>query len=49
LNIVSASAPMANTASDGMGNTVITYDANDTITLLGVSPSSLQPVNFRFA
>jgi autotransporter passenger strand-loop-strand repeat protein len=41
-------AAMTSTASDGMGNTVITYDANDALTLTGISPASLHQGNFHF-
>jgi VCBS repeat-containing protein len=38
----------AHAASDGHGNTVIAYDANDAITLQAVALSSLHPSNFFF-
>src|SRR5262245_36830899 len=38
----------AHAASDGHGNTVITYDANDAITLQGVALSSLHAHDFFF-
>lgn len=41
-------AVQAHAASDGQGNTVITYDANDTITLTGVAPSQLHASDFFF-
>jgi probable HAF family extracellular repeat protein/VCBS repeat-containing protein len=41
-------AVQAHAANDGHGNTVITYDANDTITLTGVTPSQLHGSDFFF-
>jgi hypothetical protein len=40
-------AAMADTQQIG-ANTVITYDANDTITLTGVAASHLTASNFKF-
>ena len=40
-------AAMADTQQVG-ANTVITYDANDTITLTGVAASHLTASNFKF-
>jgi VCBS repeat-containing protein len=42
------SAVMGSTGPDG-ANTVISYDANDSLTLLNVTASSLSPTNFKFA
>jgi probable HAF family extracellular repeat protein len=41
-------AAMANTASDGQGDTIITYDKNDSVTLLGVTTTMLQARDFHF-
>ena len=41
-------AVKAHAANDGHGNTVITYDTNDTITLTGVAPSQLHVNDFFF-
>lgn len=40
-------AIMANTHDDGQGNTVVTYDATDTITLHGVTKAQLQLADFH--
>jgi Ca2+-binding RTX toxin-like protein len=42
------SAVIASTQQNG-ANTVITFDANDTITLTNVATASLSPANFTFA
>ena len=42
-------AVQAHAANDGYGNTVITYDANDTITLQGVRVAQLHSSDFQFA
>ncbi|MGL3107984.1 hypothetical protein [Bradyrhizobium sp. BR 1432] len=41
-------AVQAHATNDGHGNTVITYDANDTITLPGIAPSQLHANDFFF-
>ena len=41
-------AVQAHEADGGHGNTVITYDANDTITLQGVRVSQLHASDFQF-
>ena len=43
----SYAATMADTQQVG-ANTVITYDANDTVTLTGVTASHLTASNFKF-
>src|SRR5262249_23004139 len=44
------SAVIAPTSTQKVGaSTVITYDANDTLTLANVTASSLSPTNFKFA
>lgn len=40
-------AIMANTHDDGLGNTVVTYDATDTIMLQGVTKAQLQLTDFH--
>ncbi|MEK9282795.1 Ig-like domain-containing protein [Bradyrhizobium sp. ISRA442] len=42
------SSVQAHATNDGHGNTVITYDANDTITLTGVALSNLHSTDFFF-
>ena len=44
---VNYAAAMADTQQVG-ANTVITYDANDTVTLTGVTASHLTASNFKF-
>lgn len=41
-------ALQAHAANDGLGNTVITYDAGNTITLQDVALSSLRASDFLF-
>jgi murein DD-endopeptidase MepM/ murein hydrolase activator NlpD len=43
-----ANAVLLHTADDGHGNTVVTYDGADTITLLDVTKSELHPSDFIF-
>ena len=38
---------LSHVSSDGHGNTLITADANDVVTLLGVAPSSLHAADFH--
>jgi hypothetical protein len=45
--LMNYAAAMADTKQVG-ANTVITYDANDTVTLTGVEASHLTASNFRF-
>jgi hypothetical protein len=44
----SAKAVLANTRDDGHGNTVITYDATDAVTLIGVTKAVLHTTDFHF-
>jgi len=38
---------LSHLSSDGHGNTLITADANDVVTLLGIAPSSLHAADFH--
>ena len=44
-----AAAVLARTADDGLGNAVITFDADHTVTLLNVVKADLSAADFRFS